>query len=205
MAVHIQRPHVQRSGARAGVAALGLGVALGLAGCELAEIVSEAEPSFVSVEGPTGTLNDLDYKETTATANLTVFPGSAIVVRYALAQADLTPAAATGLTTTCTTDGTLETCRAVFPTAFDDNRPAFDVGKTVYYQWVIAYGDAGGQVASEVRSFTIEPAPSCAFDAVGPELGSGDCSPDRVCSEVTVQLLGTPGLETVPRCHVPAP
>ncbi|MEQ8966601.1 MAG: hypothetical protein RID91_12300 [Azospirillaceae bacterium] len=181
------------------------GLALLLAGCELAGIVAEAEPSFVSVGGPTGAVNDLDYKATTAVANLTVFPDADIVLRRAFSEAAVASPSAPQLPVDCTVDGTVATCEAVFPTAFDANQPVFDVDTTVFYQWVIAYGEAGGQVASDVRSFTIEAARSCAFDDVGPDLGAGDCSAERVCSSVTVQLLGTPGLETVPRCHVPAP
>lgn len=177
-----------------------------LIGCEAAELLSEAEPSFTAVDGPTGSKNDLDFKGTAASANVTVFPDARISLRRASSEGELRSPDAVDIEPTCTAQGSVRSCSGVVaPTAIEAGQPVLSVGDTVFYQWFIEYGEAGGVAESPVRSFSVETANSCAFADVGPVLGTGDCSADRICSVVGVSILGTPGAETVPRCHIPAP
>ena len=177
-----------------------------LAGCEAAEFLADAEPSISNVTGPAGSASDLDYKGTTATANVTVFPDAEILLRKASTEAALRSPNAIDVPIDCTGADSVKACSGVLAeTPFDTSQPVLGDSGTTFYQWFIEYGEAGGVAEGPVRSFTLAPAPSCAFEDVGGGLGAGDCAADQTCSQVSVSFLGTPGAETVPRCHIPAP
>lgn len=176
-----------------------------ISGCQTANLISKAEPEFISTSGPTGTLNDLDYKPTQAEVDVKIFNEAEIVLAYASSEDQLRSIQSVKITPDCTSQGTIRSCSAKFPDAFDNNGPVFSVGETLFYQWFVEYGEAGGVTESSVGSFTVETASSCPFNAIGAGLGAVECDNTRACVAVTVQLLGTPGLETVPRCIVPNP
>lgn len=179
-----------------------------LTGCDLAQTVADAEPT-ISDDGAILTaapLSDLDSKISQATANTTIFPDAAIVFRRANSAEAIRSTAAIDIEPDCATNGTIRTCSAtIAPSAIEEGEPVLSIGQRVYYQWLMEYGEAGGVAEGPVRSFTVAAAPSCSFSDIGQGLGAGDCSPERICSSVSVSLLGTPGLETVPRCYIPAP
>lgn len=176
-----------------------------ISGCETAKLVAEAEPVFInSISGPTDIFNDLDFKLARADVDVKVFSEAKIILVYANSENQLRSINSVKIMPECTSQGTIRSCRAQIPSAIDKSAPVFSVGDTVFYQWFVEYGDAGGVKGSNVASFEIGLATSCPFSAIGQGLGAAECDNTRACVSVSLFLLGTPGLESVPRCVVPS-
>ncbi|MFQ5570558.1 MAG: hypothetical protein ACE5G0_12825 [Rhodothermales bacterium] len=152
-------------------------IAIGIAACD-----SNPLPEFAAVTAVPSPNTDVNFKRTTARADLKGWSNAEVYLRFATTEAAVKSTAATEITNPCTEDGSIRNCTFDFPNGNQEAQVIFEDGATIFYQWFIDYrlpeGEDVATIESSLQSFSIVAPQSCVVGSTAPD---ESCPNAQVC------------------------